>query len=230
MTTAVILVSTILCGIFGVVFVKKTFEQNYKSCFIFKGLASLCFVIAGLIGLLMSNLPASSWLIYLGLMLGLVGDQYLAMRYLVSRTEHMTMFKRGTLSFMLGHVCYIIALLLIGGFRIFIPAIPYLVIGFILAYIYDLKLNDVSESAMKKSGYLYVGLVILMAACAFGCAIYLKGTSSILFAIGGFLFAVSDVVLIANTFGNNYKNYRHAVVHATYWPAQLLIAYSLFFM
>ena len=51
-----------------------------------------------------------------------------------------------------------------------------------------------------------------------------------LFAAGGVLFIISDNILCAYSFGSERRFGANIGIHATYYAAQLLIAWSVFFM
>ena len=53
---------------------------------------------------------------------------------------------------------------------------------------------------------------------------------ALLFAAGGVLFIISDNILCAYSFGSERRFGANIGIHATYYAAQLLIAWSVFFM
>ena len=75
-----------------------------------------------------------------------------------------------------------------------------------------------------------MAVVAFMGALAVSVAIHAPGESTLLFAIGGGLFIISDNILCAYSFGSERRFGANIGIHATYYAAQLLIAWSIFFM
>ena len=83
---------------------------------------------------------------------------------------------------------------------------------------------------MQVPGMIYMAVVAFMGALAVSVAIHAPGVSTLLFAIGGVLFIISDNILCAYSFGSERRFGANIGIHATYYAAQMLIAWSIFFM
>ena len=64
---------------------------------------------------------------------------------------------------------------------------------------------------------------------ACGLAVKQPGIATVLFALGGVLFVISDTILSCHCFGTAKDPVYNRWVHYTYYAAQLLIAWSLAF-
>ena len=160
-------------------------------------------------------------------LLEMLGDQLLALRF-ICVNKKTQFFAAGAASFAVGHVLYIIALshrapgILLGG----------LAIGFValaLSGVYNYR-KDTNAGNMQVPGMIYMAVVAFMGALAISVAIHAPGVSTLLFAVGGVLFIISDNILCAYSFGSERRFGANIGIHATYYAAQLLIAWSIFFM
>ena len=198
-------------------------KEKYVPAVILKGCASACFVT---LGFMCSNcLAFSSW-ITMGLVLGMLGDILLNLRY-VLKDIGSKIFLIGIFIFMIGHVMYLVALL--GQAQnIIIPIIVGIVLAVLLLIWIFSKVT--ASKAFKIFGIFYVGTVTLMAVTAILNFVSFGGTAYALFAIGGILFLVSDIVLIFNTFTGSAKFSMRITNLSLYYIGQLLIAISLKFV
>ena len=207
----VAIVLTALCAVSGGIYLVFCKRKDYRRAFAYKGTAGLCFVVLGLLGTdanIRSMLgtggaaPAGAWLVAAGLIFGLLGDQLLALRFICVKKKTQ-FFAAGAASFAVGHVLYIIAL----SHRAPGILLGGLAIGFValaLSGVYNYR-KDTNAGNMP-------------------------GVSTLLFAIGGVLFIISDNILCAYSFGSERRFGANIGIHATYYAAQLLIAWSIFFM
>ena len=76
-------------------------------------------------------------------------------------------------------------------------------------------------------GVCYIVLVVSVAAMAASLLLQGQGTRALLLTLGGVCFAASDCVLSVQTFGPEKTVRRSVFVHAAYYTAQLLIAWSI---
>ena len=203
----VAVVLTALCAVSGGIYLVFCKRKDYRRAFAYKGTAGLCFVVLGLLGTdanIRSMLgtggaaPAGAWLVAAGLIFGLLGDQLLALRF-ICVNKKTQFFAAGAASFAVGHVLYIIALshrapgILLGG----------LAIGFValaLSGVYNYR-KDTNAGNMQVPGMIYMAVVAFMGALAVSVAIHAPGVSTLLFAVGGVLFIISDNILCAYSFG-----------------------------
>ena len=214
---------TLGCVVLDHLFLAEMERGNHPKAVRLKGLASLCFVLTGVWFAVFSG-GGRSVLIVFGLVLGLIGDVLLAMRFEYP-AKHDQFFLIGAISFALGHVLYIIALLGVDG-RAILTAIPFWVAGLALSGFYAFK-KKADAGPMQIPGYGYMALVVGMGAVACGLAVRHPVPGPILFALGGILFGVSDNILAAHCFGTAKAPVYNRWVHYTYYAAQLLIAWSI---
>ena len=101
---------TILCLAFGTAYDILCQKERYRSAFWVKGLAGLCFIAVALaLTMIQPQMEFPRWIVF-GLVLGLIGDQLLALRRLQPE-RHDAFFALGMLAFAAGHVMYLIAML-----------------------------------------------------------------------------------------------------------------------
>lgn len=208
-------------------FLKAYYEEDYVKGFWLKGTAALFFVAVGVFCQIRRISAADAGLVVCGLVLGLVGDQLLAMR-LIHKNHHDHFFIAGALSFGVGHVLYMIFLYRACAVSIF-GVLPMLLIGVLASLVYAKKNGtDVEEKTPLAAGYII--LVLLMASTAISAAVMTGTMSGLLFALGGILFSVSDNILCAYCYGKNPVWKMNRDLHITYYGAQLAIAWSIFFL
>ena len=210
---------TIGCVVLDHLFLAEMERSNHPKAVRLKGLASLCFV-------LFAGGGKHHLLIAFGLVLGLIGDVLLAMRF-EYKERHDLYFLIGAVSFALGHVLYIAALLGVNG-KAWLPAIPFWIGLLAIAGVCALRFKA-DAGKMQIPGYGYMALVAAMGAIACGLAVKVPGDATVLFAIGGVLFVISDTILSIHTFGTAKEPVYNRWVHYTYYAAQILIAWSLAF-
>lgn len=192
-----------------------------------KSFTSLCFLLIGIwFAFVVSPASTRKTLIVLGLLLGLIGDVLLAMRFQYP-DKFDTMFLTGAVSFAVGHILYILAMLLVTT-KALLWGIPFWVVGLALSGFYAFR-KKADAGPMQIPGYGYMALVVAMGAVACGLAAGVPCTATILFALGGILFGVSDNLLAAHCFGTAKEPVYNRWVHYTYYAAQLLIAWSMAF-
>lgn len=210
------------CAGMGHVFLRAGRAGEYRRAFCFKGAAGLCFVAVGLLLAQRCGDGRRAALVLAGLILGLLGDELLALRY-VWPEKHDRMFLLGGIAFALGHVCYLAALLR-GG----LPhaAWPIFAAGLLGVLLFERR-SRVDPGSFLLPGLAYMGLVLFMGAVACGAALSSFGVGALLFAVGGICFAVSDALLCVRCFGTADGDALDRALHIAYYAAQLLIAWSL---
>lgn len=220
-------VMTLACASCAKSFLEVTRAGDYGRAFWLKGAAGLCFLALGLLTASRCPDAAFAWKVAGGLLLGLVGDQLLALRFI--RTERFdAFFTAGALSFAAGHGLYIWALLS----RCPAALTPGLVLAAALfagSLVY-LKKNDFHAGKMDLSARAYILVVVLMGSLALASALRGATPDALLFALGGLCFIVSDNVLCVYSFGGDRRFGLNVLLHAAYYAAQLAIGWSLFFM
>ena len=232
----VAIILTALCTVSGGIYLTCCKRKDYRRACAYKGTAGLCFVMLGLLGTDASirsvlgvggAAPACARFVAAGLIFGLLGDQLLALRF-ICVSKKTQFFTAGAACFAVGHVLYIIALshrapgILLGGLAIGFAALA-------LSGVYNYR-EGTNAGKLQIPGMIYMSIVAFMGALAVSVAIHAPGVSTVLFAVGGVLFIISDNILCAYSFGSENRFGANIGIHATYYAAQLLIAWSIFFM
>ncbi|MDO4490716.1 MAG: lysoplasmalogenase [Lachnospiraceae bacterium] len=204
-------------------FIYVEHKKHMVAAMVFKGLASLAFVLLGVV--CSSWDPFSNWILA-GLIFGMAGDILLAMRYL-SEKSGQKIFLVGILVFLMGHVMYLAALLNIAVN----PAVSVITGVVITAVLMIWIFKQIkAERAFKIFGFFYIGAVTIMAVTAVMNMLQLGGIVNTMFEAGGVLFLVSDVVMILNTFTEKTRFSLRIANLSLYYVGQLLIAVCLKFL
>lgn len=198
----------------------------------FKGLASFGFITLFAISVLSSKAyvmyPTFVFLFMLGLIAGLMGDIYLALRPLRPSEENHKIILFGTICFATGHLFYYSGLLIIGQFSLWAIGISLVItVGtFLLSKV--LKLN---WGPSKIPSIIYSFLVFLVAAQAIMNGVNF-GFSGFNVAVisGAILFGISDLVLAQIYFGGKTTSPFIVLNLSAYYAAQILLAFSLYLL
>ena len=218
---------SMFCIAFAQLFMRAYKAENSVHAFWLKGSAALCFLALGMFLSPASPNPGYARLVVIGLALGLCGDQLLALRFLVPKL-HDLMFAAGAGAFGVGHFFYMKALYDLGSIRL-ITLIPIFIIGVAIANLYGKK-HGSNAGPLQPAGLAYMVLVIFMGSVTVSAFLGAPSFALLLFALGGVCFGVSDNILFAYCFGKHPKWSMNVWVHITYYAAQLLIAWSIFFL
>ena len=210
----------ILCALLARIFLIAESKEEYVKAVILKGLASLCFVTIGLI-----NNPGNhvSNLIVAGLVIGCIADVMLNLR-MVFKEKGQLIFLVGILVFLTGHIMYLAAVLPLCSYKLVCIIAGLVLTALMMVWIFQ---RITAKPAFKIFGVVYIGAIMLLNCVAIGNVIAAQSPFNIVFAIGAVLFLVSDIVLILNTFGNEFKQSLRNTNISLYYAGQLLIALSL---
>ena len=85
-----------------------------------------------------------------------------------------------------------------------------------LSGVYNYR-KDTNAGNMQVPGMIYMAVVAFMGALAVSVAIHAPGVSTLLFAVGGVLFIISDNILCAYSFGSERRFGANIGIHATYY-------------
>ena len=215
-----------LCILFVSTFIIQENKERYVLAAILKGLASLCFVAIGIIN---SNQVSLEKLIVLGLIFGFVADILLNLRH-VFKHKGKLVFLIGILVFLIGHIIYLIAIIPLNKNILFCVIISIILTTLLMIWIFS---KITAEKAFKIFGIVYIGAIVLLNVVAFSnmfAGTILNPSFDRMFAIGAFLFLISDIVLILNTFGKESKLSLRVTNIGLYYIGQILIAISLFYL
>ena len=227
MTT--ILISLLLLGCAAeAIFILAEHRKRMLSALLLKGCASLLFVLAGVVAFSIAPDRTFARLIVLGLMLGAVGDVCLNLRFLLTGRAR-AVFLLGIGAFLLGHVAYLIALIAKQPSAL-LYALP--VAAVVSFFLIRFVLSRVEVGGVIKIfGIVYLSVVFLMAAVALTLyALAPQSTGRALFAVGGLLFAASDVLLVLNQFGKRAYPAFRALNLSLYYLGQICICLTIVFL
>lgn len=206
-------------------FICFEYAKKLALALVFKGLASLGFVLLGAAFLSVTPDLTFGWLVAAGLVFGAIGD-ILLNAYKLSKGGGQSVFMAGIGAFFTGHLLYIAALLSRGANALFI-GVPLCALVSALLIPFVLKRIEVA-GRLKTFGVVYMSLVFLMAGCAAGLLILEPfSVGHLLFTVGAVLFALSDVILVFHLFGRKKHGAFRALNLSSYYAGQVLIALSL---
>ena len=221
-----------LCVLIQIIFLIIEKKGMMKLSLVFKGLASLVFIILGFICLQESQNRAFALFIITGLILDGIGDVVINFRFAFEKHKHLS-FLSGTGFFFLGHIFYFIGLIKYAQ-KLTLCLVCGAIAAYIVLFIMYQSLHDL-KIIYKAFGFVYITMLFLMTSIAVGNMITaLLGSVSrsapCLYGCGAILFACSDILLIYNNFGQK-KRYTTRVLNLVlYYLGQLLFAMSLAFV
>ncbi|MFU8792772.1 MAG: lysoplasmalogenase family protein [Acholeplasmataceae bacterium] len=225
-------------------FIYMMLKEKSLMAFFLKGLASFSFIgFFGLIFLMrFDELPLSQIfqvllifdvllgivLILLGLISGLIGDLFLALRPLRPKTEDHLIINAGLIAFMIGHIFYVSALIEFGAFSWW--AIGFGVVVAIMVYIFGQKMK-LKLGMMTWLIVFYSFLISLFLGLTISFLfISTVSMQSYLLIIGATLFLISNVMIAPVYFFEvDHKLWRIFGL-ASYYLAQFMIAASIYYV
>ena len=210
----------ILCAVLARFFLIAESKEEYVKAVILKGLASLCFVA---IGLMCSSGSHVAKLIVAGLVIGSIADVLLNLR-MVFREKGQLIFLVGILVFLTGHIMYLAAVLPLCPYKLVCIIAGLILTALLMVWIFK---RITAKPAFKIFGVVYIGAIMLLNCVAVGNVISDPSSFNIAFAVGAVLFLASDIVLILNTFGKEFRQSLRNTNISLYYAGQLLIAFSL---
>lgn len=200
-------------------------KRKMGAAVLFKALSSVSFVILGILSFQHAIDRKSALYLLMGLIFGAVGDVLLNVCHLVNESPFV--FFLGGVSFLVGHVLYLIVLVPMAASFVW-PAVGagLFIAAFILFFLHR-KAKTEAVLFLESMGYMLA--VSLMASFSvFGLVSKSADPARILRAVGGILFLASDTMLFIRLVR---KEKAPAVlgffVLITYYPAQCLIAMSM---
>lgn len=227
MTLQLIIAGSLLmaaCLGFVALFLLSFYRARFTLALIFKGIASLCFVIFGAAGCLLADPSPSSVMIFIGLCFGILGDEVIALCQVAPKYDTLA-FVGGGSFFIVGHIFYLVSMALLGGVNWLALALSFVVMSS-LSGLYAWK-RGFLNGKMKIPLSLYLALVVFVGATAIGCLASGHNPSALLLSVGGILFAISDNILFAYKYGREPKFYQNIILHLAYYLAQFAIAFSV---
>ena len=216
-------ITSILCLCLAALFMWTEKKEHYMGAVILKGLASLCFV---LVGVMAGNGGQLAKLIVTGLLLGCVADVLLNLRWVFPKKGQL-IFLVGILVFLGGHVVYLAAVLPMADNWAVCVVVGVVLTTLLMKWIFS---KITAKKAFKIFGVFYLGAIMLLNCVAVSNLMTAPSAFTGLFAAGALLFLISDIVLILNTFGQKSKFSLRVTNLSLYYIGQLLIAWSMLFV
>ena len=216
-------ITSILCLCLAALFMWTEKKEHYMGAVILKGLASLCFV---LVGVMAGNGGQLAKLIVTGLLLGCIADVLLNLRWVFPKKGQL-LFLVGILVFLGGHVVYLAAVLPMADNWAVCVVVGVVLTALLMKWIFSII---TAKKAFKIFGVFYLGAIMLLNCVAVSNLMTAPSAFTGLFAAGALLFLISDIVLILNTFGPKSKFSLRVTNLSLYYIGQLLIAWSMLFV
>ena len=236
MVAAIVLL--VLGAMMSTVFiVSKVINYSLKTI-IFKTIASLFFLALGILCFCLNREGHFLFKLFtiLGLFFGLLGDVFLGFKYITTKTKTMWILL-GMFAFLLGHVFYIVGLLVefyVKGHPIFL-ILPFVIpVLFICVYLVIAKKSgiDFGKGMLPFAiSYLFCLTCMVTSALCMACLHKFALPTLVMFFVGSVCFATSDCMLTGAYFkpGQRSKAYM-ATYSVFYYVAQFVIAFSIFFL
>ena len=216
---------------FTILSYKKTLINLY-----FKTFSSVMFTILGILSLytlilnsqkLTDNRLIGGFFMVLGLIVCMVGDIILGLPKLAETNDSTPIIVGGASWFFMGHVLYCTTLIVLFG--ISLPVIALIIPLSILYTFVNRKIGKLDYKNLTAGVLLYSIIESLSLALCIVAAIKSFSVAALILTIGFTLFYISDMVLMHNYFGEK-RRMISILCHATYYPAQILIALSILFL
>ena len=232
-----IIITLCLClavaSVFTVLSFKKTLLNLYlKSAssvlFTVLGVFCLYYLVSQKSGEIADNGLIGGFLLLLGLVFSLIGDVILGLPRLTElRRDSLPVLIGGASYFGLAHVIYCISLIFLFGINLWV--IP-IIIPLSVFYVFGNKLFGKLDYKNLTVGLIAYSLIeALSFALCFTSLLQEYSAQKLLLTVGFTLFYFSDMVLMHNYFGER-KRVISILCHSTYYPAQILIALSIYFI
>ena len=143
---------------------------------------------------------------------------------MVFEKKGQAIFLVGILVFLTGHIMYLAAVLPLCSSKFTCILTGIVLTTLLMIWIFR---RVTAKPAFKIFGVVYIGAIMLLNCVAIANLIAEQSGFNIMFAAGAVFFLVSDIVLILNTFGSEFKQSLRNTNISLYYVGQLLIALSL---
>lgn len=224
------IVMALIALYFAALFTLRRARRINESALIYKTIASICFILLGFVAYWGSD-GVTSFMILPGLVMGLIGDIYLDMKFVYPESDALYTFV-GFGAFILGHIFYLVFLLSQYG-TLGTALIISIIVGVIagVAIYLTPSLMDLDYGRFRIISSAYAALLVFVTVyAAFICFAHFT-TARFLFFLGILLFLVSDLILSQIYFGHEKNTPKNSILnHSTYYLGQILIAASIFFI
>lgn len=130
-------------------------------------------------------------------------------------------FKAGLIAFLITHILYTLAFILLSSSQ---SIIPYIIFVAYSLWIYN-KLN-LDGKAIKSAVIVYILFISLMGSAAANFWLFTFTTKGLLILIAAVLFIISDSILAVNKFSKKF-GMAELIILSTYFTAQTIFAFTL---
>lgn len=231
MTLAII--SLAVCIIATAIFICVSLLKGGKWGLITKIIASLCFVVAGLLAIL--HLPKSitdstwAWFLFTGLALGMAGDVFMDIKE-KDITDTNIYLNSGMLCFGIGHFMYFAGLTLVADLRcnVLIPTGIAIVLGLIITLLIFLNSSSFGIKWGKAKWQSFAYSVALASMFVYSVAMAVLDKHLWMFAVAMALFFISDIILSLIYFADKKTHLMRTLNWSTYYLAQQAIVLFIF--
>ena len=214
--------------------ISKCQKYDLKELFLKIAVSFLFLVVAIVSSFSSGKFTIFNVLVITGLLLGLLGDVFLDLKY-VDKERELGYTYAGFIVFGIGHILFVTALCLNyyqsgGVLYIILPIVTSIILSVLTILLEKpLKLN---YGKMKLISFCYA--ICLFGTVAFSLFLSIQNgfqiTSLTMFFIGSLLFAASDLVLSGTFFGEGKDRPIDFILnYSTYYSAQFVIAFLLLF-
>ncbi len=226
-------VSITAATIFTIISFKKTLLNLFLKIassmfFVILGLFCLFSLVSKSNGEYKDNVLIGEFLLVLGQILSLIGDMILGMpRISELKRDRIPVIVGGASWFFLAHLIYCVALAVLFGITLWVLAF---ILPMALFFTYGNKFfGKLDYKGLTVGIFIYSLIESLSFALCILSLLTNYSLSALILTIGFAFFYASDMVLMHNYFGEK-RRYISVLCHSFYYPAQILIAISIFFL
>ncbi len=218
-----------------VIFLWEKIRKYSVKATMIKATASVLFISLAVYNCLAKGMTFFGMCVIIALVFGLLGDIFLDFKYVFKDQDKLFTYA-GFIVFGIGHVFYLLGMYMdyyVPGhpLNIIIPLCLGPVSGLLILLLEKpMKMN---YGSMKWIVLSYASLLFMMMASAVSLTILhgFQSTTLILLMAGGILFVISDLILSGTYFAEGKERPVDIITNSvTYYMAQFIIAFSLFFI
>ena len=231
------IISLSVCIIATAVFICVSLLKGGKWGLITKIIASLCFVVAGLLAVLNlydsfgadATSPTWAWFVFTGLVMGFVGDIFMDLKEKELPAQDIYL-NTGMLSFGIGHFMYFAGLTLCATLKcnFLIPTAVAVALGGIITCLIFLNATTFGIKWGKFKWQSLVYSLVLTIMFVYAIAIAVLDKTMWLFAVAMALFLLSDLILSLIYFASKKTKTMRSLNWSTYYLAQQAIVLFIF--
>ena len=233
-----IIILLVLGALVSCVFIVSKVIKYTFTTIVIKTIASLFFVAIAVVTVVLFREGHFFFKLFtvLGLFFGMLGDLLLGFKYITIKRKHIWILA-GMFAFAIGHICYVLGLLLdfyVAGNVLFIIlpfTLPVLIITIYMIIADKVGINF--GKGMLPFAFFYIYCLTTMFSSALSMVILheFKVVTLVMFFAGAICFVASDMMLTGAYFkpGQRSKAYM-ATYSIFYYVAQFVIAFSIFFL